>query len=191
MLQGAFRLFVRPQLLAELARTEGEVVALAPQLRGGSPGHRETQAPAIDELGAELARATERIAMLTGSLAAPRDAEPVLNSLPRLASQEGVHFRRFAPEPEYRLDDYRGRAASVVAEGSFFELLGLFERISRLPQLVLIEDLELQAAPDGLVQCRFVAVSVRVADTGTRPAAAAGRPREASPSAGSGLGGLE
>lgn len=188
MAQGAYRLLVRPGLLSELSRIEGEVADLRPR-SGGGAGDSDTGVAAAEEIRAELERTAERVAVLAGILPARAEAEPELHSLQALAARAGVRFRRFAPEPEYRLDGYRARAASVVAEGSFFELLGLFERISRLPQLVLIEDLDLRAAPEDLLECRFVAVSVRAAETGIGLASGAdptggAAPRAAGPEGG-------
>ena len=173
--QGAFRVLLRPQLLADLAATAAETAGLAPQ----RPGAAETRQPGAGDLDSDLTRTGERVAGLVRTLGIPTESGAVLQSLPALASAAGVRFRRFAPEPEYRLDGHRARAAAVTAEGGFFDLLGLFERIARLPQLVLIDELELEAGPDGLIECRFVAVSLRVAETGMGLASGANQEREA------------
>ena len=155
LVQGGFRLLVRPGMLADLAGAEAQVAALA-----SAPGGRLDERFRDPDPSSDLEETEARVATLARALATPTDGGSALQSLHGLAAPTGVRLRRFAPEPEYRLDDYRGRAVSVTAEGEFFELLGFFRRVSRLPRLVLIQEFELEAAPEGLVRCRFVAVSI-------------------------------
>ena len=175
MVQGGFRLLVRPARAAALSAAEEETARLAARLAeteaaapdsfadgfddGLGDGDGEWEAEALAE---ELRRTRERVEALGGILARGGEAESVLHSLAPLAAEEGVAFRRFAPEPEYRLDGYTARAASVVAEGRFFDFTRFFERLSLLPQLVLIEDLEFRSAAGGRLASRFVAVTVRL-----------------------------
>ena len=167
---GAFRLLVRPGMIADLSSAESEVIRLEERLgateAGGGSG---SEAGAAEAIASELIRTRERVDVLAGFLARPVDAEVVLHSLGSLASEAGIRFLRFAPEPEFLLDGYLTRAASVVAEGAFFDFLSFFERVSLLPQFVLIEDLGLEAAAEGLVRCRFVAVTVRAAEPPADP----------------------
>ena len=160
---GGFRLLARPGMVADLSRAEGEVARLE-EVLGATDGAGDAGAAAAEEMANELAGTRERVAALSGILATPGEAEAVLHSLGSLASDAGVRFLRFAPEPEFRLGGYRTRAASVVAEGTFFDFLTFFERVSLLPQLVLIEDLGLEAARGGLIRCRFAAVTVGAAE---------------------------
>ena len=172
MVQGGFRLLVRPARAAALSAAETATARLAARLAeteevaapdgledGFDDGDGEWEAEALAE---ELRRTRERVEALGGILARGGEAESVLHSLAPLAAEEGVAFRRFAPEPEYRLDGYTARAASVVAEGRFFDFTRFFERLSLLPQLVLIEDLEFRSAAGGRLASRFVAVTVRL-----------------------------
>lgn len=169
---GGFRLLVRPGLIADLSRAESEVIEFEERLSAGEGGEPSgAEAVAAEAVAGELARTKERVDALSGFLASPMEGEAVLHSLGSLASEAGIRFLRFAPEPEFRLDGYMMRAASVVAEGAFFDFLRFFERVSLLPQLVLIEDVGLEGAPEGLVRCRFAAVTVRAAEFAGDPVA--------------------
>ena len=163
---GAFRLGIRPAMEAEAGRVEEEVVQLKTRADAAGEGPSGSDAGEAAELARELARTGERVTALTGILATSSEAEAVLQSLGSMASAAGVRFLRFAPEPEYRLDGYVARAASVVAEGTFFEVLSFFERVSLSPHLVLVEELGIELAGGGLIHCRFVAVTVRAAAAG-------------------------
>lgn len=169
LVQGAFRLLVRPGLLGALSTVEGEVAGLAAQQNADRAGIADGEVSAAQQVGTELARTTTRVEALSGILENAVPSESVLRSLGELAAGAGIQFRRFAPEPEYRLDQYRARAVAVVAEGTFFDLVSFFERLSRLPHLVLIEDLELEPGPEDLIECRFVAVTVRAPEAGGIP----------------------
>ena len=163
---GAFRFTVRPGMVAELKRVEDQVAELRVRVATDGAEGSDPDIEGSAEVAEELARTQERVTALAGILATPREAEAVLESLGFMASESGVRFLRFAPEPEYRLDGYLARAASVVAEGAFFEVLNFFERVSLSPHLVLVEDAGLELGPGGVIRCRFVAVTVRVAGVG-------------------------
>ncbi len=170
---GAFRLLIRPGMVRELQQLESEVAEGEARLAGDDTSPPESgESPG--ETRDELARLRVRIAALSVGLAKPSEAEAALRSLGALASDAGVRFLRFAPEPEVRLDGYLARAVSVQAEGSFFNFLGFFEQVSLLPHLVLVEDIGMEVAAGGLVRCRFVAVAVRSAEAAPSPVPMAG-----------------
>lgn len=176
---GLFRLAVRPAMVAEARRVEDEVARMNARAQASAAGHSGSEVEEAAELVRELGRVEERVAALSGMLATPAEAEAVLRSLGATASEAGVRFVRFAPEPAYRLDGYVATAVSVVAEGTFFEFLHFFERVSLAPHLVLVEEVTLEQGVDDLLQGRFVAVTVRpaeavVAQPNARDGAAAG-----------------
>ncbi len=153
-----FRLGVRPGMVLEAERVEEEVARLhAPAPAGPDAGEAA-------ELAGERARVEERVAALRGILATSGESEAVLQSLGATAAAAGVRFLRFAPEPGYRLDGYQASAVSVVAEGAFGDFLRFFERVSLSPHLVLMEEVTLERTPGDLLQCRFVAVTVRAVE---------------------------
>ena len=163
---GAFRFAVRPGMVSELKSVEDQVAELRVRVPTEEAERSDSDIEGSTDIAGELARTQERVTALTGILATPREADAVLQSLGFMASESGVRFLRFAPEPEYRLDGYLARAASVVAEGAFFEILSFFERVSLSPHLVLVEDVGLELGPGGVIRCRFVAVTVRAAGAG-------------------------
>lgn len=176
---GLFRLAVRPAMVAEAGRVEDEVARMNAQ-RASDAGPSGGEAERAAELVRELGRVEERVAALSGILATSAEAEAVLRSLGATAAEAGVRFVRFAPEPAYRLDRYEASAVSVVAEGTFFDFLGFFERVSLSPHLVLVEEVALERGEGDLLQCRFVAVTVRpaeavVGDPNARDGAPTGR----------------
>lgn len=159
-----FRWGVRPRMVLETREVEAEVArlnTLADPGRAGLPGPDAGQAA---ELAGERTRVEERVAALAGILATPGESEAVLQSLGATAAAAGVRFLRFAPEPEYQLDGYLASAVSILAEGAFVDFLRFFERVSLSPHLVLMEEVSLETGPGELLQCRFVAVTVRVAE---------------------------
>ena len=153
-----FRLGVRPGMVLEAERVEEEVARLnAPAPAGPDAGEAA-------DLAGERTRVEERVAALRGILATSGESEAVLQSLGATAAAAGVRFLRFAPEPGYRLDGYQASAVSVVAEGAFGDFLRFFERVSLSPHLVLMEEVTLEGTPGELLQCRFVAVTVRAVE---------------------------
>lgn len=158
-----FRWGVRPGMAGEAERVEREVARLRTPASAGRAGPSGSDAGEAGDLARELSGVEERIAALRGILATSGESEAVLQSLGASASATGIRFRRFAPEPGYRLDGYLASAVSIVAEGAFVDFLRFFERVSLSPHLVLIEELALERAPGDLLQCRFVAVTVRTA----------------------------
>ena len=163
---GAFRFAIRPGMVSELKSVEDQVAELRVRVATEEAERSDSDIEGSTDIAGELARTQERVTALAGILATPREADAVLQSLGFMASESGVRFLRFAPEPEYRLDGYLARAASVVAEGAFFEILSFFERVSLSPHLVLVEDVGLELGPGGVIRCRFVAVTVRAAGDG-------------------------
>lgn len=166
LVYGLFRLAVRPAMVRELVQAEDEVAALTlrrDQDGAENPGLLGKEAT---ELAGELTRTRRRVAALGGILATPGEAESVLQSLGNTALAVGVRFQRFAPEPEYRLDGFLASAASVVAEGTFFDFVNFFERLSLSPYLVLVEDLTLEGTASGVLRGQFTAVTVRAAEAG-------------------------
>ena len=162
LVQGGFRLLIRPGKAAALAGAASEAARLRARLgEEEDPAASGSRAEEEARIADELARVRDRVAALGGILARGEEAEAVLHSLASLAAEEGVRFRRFAPGAETRLDSYTAREASIAAEGWFFDFLDFFERLSLLPQLVLVEEMEFEASPDGLLRSRFVAVTLR------------------------------
>ena len=162
-----FRLAVRPAMVAEARSVEDEVARMNAQARMSDAGRSGAEAEEAAALVAELRRVEERVAALSGILATSTEAETVLRSLGATASAAGVRFVRFAPEPAHRLDGYVASAVSVIAQGTFFEFLRFFERLSLSPHLVLVEDVALERGEGDLLECRFVAVTVRAAEAGS------------------------
>jgi len=158
-----FRLGVRPGMAGKAQRVEQEVARLGTPANAGRAGPPGSDAGEAADLARELSGVEERVAALRGILAISGESEAVLQSLGATASATGVRFLRFAPEPGYRLDGYLASAVSIVAEGAFVDFLRFFERVSLSPHLVLIEEVTLERAPGDLLQCRFVAVTVRAA----------------------------
>ena len=177
-----FRLALRPAMVAEARQVEDELARMSAQAKMREAGPSGAGAEEAEELARALSHVEERVAALSGILATSAEAETVLRSLGATASAAGVRFVRFAPEPATRLDGYLASAVAVVAEGTFFDFLRFFDRISVSPHLVLVEDVALERGVDDLLQCRFVAVTVRaggaegrssnageIPSTGTRP----------------------
>lgn len=155
-----FRLAVRPAMAAGARRVEEEVARMSARTPVNPSGSSGAGAEPATEIARALSDVEERVAALSGILANADEAETVLRSLGATASAVGVRFVRFAPEPSTRLDEYRANAVSVVAEGTFFDLLRFFDRISLAPNLVLVEEVALERGAGDLLQCRFVAVTV-------------------------------
>ena len=175
-----FRLGVRPGMVLDVQRVEEEVAGLNTPAPAGRAAPSGSDAGEAAQLVGELTRVEARVAALRGILATSGESEAVLQSLGATATAAGVRFLRFAPEPGYRLDGYLASAASVVAEGAFGDLLRFFDRVSLSPHLVLMEEVAFEPAPGDLLQCRFVAVTVRAAED-----SAAGSPEPAEPAPGS------
>ncbi len=154
--QGGFRLLMRPGKVEAIRAASDEAARLRLRLDAGA----DAGALEASRLAGELAGVSSRVAALRGTLARDGEAEAVLHALASLAAEEGVRFRRFAPGAETRLDRYTARAATVAAEGGFFDFVDFFERVALLPHLVLIEEVQFEAVPDGFLRSRFVAVTV-------------------------------
>ncbi len=161
---GAYRTAIRPARVAALSAADAAASGLRQRL-----ARAEALSPDFDVQ--EKERVTDQLAQLAAevdrrnrSLASSDLGDQVLASLSALAAEEGVRFRRFAPEPETRASGYALRAAVVSAEGSFFDFLRFFERVAAMTPLVLIEEAAFEASGqgDGRLAARFVAVSVQV-----------------------------
>lgn len=150
-------------MVAEIRGVEEVVVRWNTQANAGRDGSSGADAAESAELAAELARVEARVAALRELVANSGESQAVLQSLGATAAATGVRFLRFAPEPGYQLDGYLASAVSVVAEGAFVDFLRFFERVSLSPHLVLTEEVALERGPGDLLQCRFVAVTVRTA----------------------------
>ena len=159
-----FRLGVRPGMVVEARRVEEEVARLNTSGNAGRPGSSGSDAAEATELARELTRVEERVAPLRGILATSGESEVILQSLGATASATGVRFLRFAPEPAFQLDAYLASAVAVVAEGAFVDFLRFFERISLSPHLVLMEEVAFERGSGGLLQCSFVAVTLRAVE---------------------------
>lgn len=158
-----FRVGVRPGMVVETRRVEEEMAQLNASADPGRAGLSRPEAGEAAELAGELARMEERVAALRGVLAFSGEPEAVLQSLGATAAAAGVRFLRFAPEPGVQMDGYLASAVSVVAEGTFVDLLRFFDRVSLSPHLILMEEVTLERSAGDLLQCRFVAVTVRAA----------------------------
>ncbi len=161
---GGFRLFVHPDSRAAAERLELQVTREgAPE--GGSSPERDPGLVLAEtaRLEEELALRRTRVRSLWAPLAPTADPDEVLHSLRAVAAREQVEVLRFAPEAEVRLDRFRARAVRLALEGGFFGLLGFLDRVSALPQLVLIEDAQFDAAPTsgGRLRARLTAIAVR------------------------------
>lgn len=150
-------------MVLEARRAEEETARLNAPPNTGRGGPSGPDGGEAAELAGELARVEERVLALRGIVATAGESEAVLQSLGATAAAAGVRFLRFAPEPGYRLDGYLASSVSIVAEGAFADFLRFFERVSLSPHLVLMEEVALERAPGDLLQCRFVAVTVRAA----------------------------
>ena len=159
-----FRLGVRPGMVLETRQVEEEIARLNTPANTASAGPAGPDAGEAAELAGELTRVEERVAALAGILAGSGESEAVLQSLGAAAAAAGIRFLRFAPEPGYQLDGYLASAVSVVAEGVFADFLRFFDRVSLSPHLVLMEEVLLERTPGDLLQCRFVAVTVRAVE---------------------------
>lgn len=167
-------------MILETRQVEEEIARLNTPANTASAGPAGPDAGEAAELTGELTRVEERVAALAGILAAPGESEAVLQSLGAAAAAAGIRFLRFAPEPGYQLDGYLASAVSVVAEGAFVDFLRFFERVSLSPHLVLMEEVLVERTPGDLLQCRFVAVTVRAVE-----GFVAGGPEAAEPASGS------
>ncbi len=175
-----FRFGVRPGMVLETRQVEEEIARLNTPANTASAGPAGPDAGEAAELAGELNRVEERVAALAGILAASGESEAVLQSLGAAAAAAGIRFLRFAPEPGYQLDGYLASAVSVVAEGAFVDFLRFFERVSLSPHLVLMEEVLVERTPGDLLQCRFVAVTVRAVE-----GFVVGGPETAAPASGS------
>ena len=150
-------------MVLETRRVEEETVRLNAPANAGRGAFSAPEAAEAAELAGKLARAEERVVALRGILATAGESEAVLQSLGAAAAAAGVRFVRFAPEPGYRLDEYLASSVSITAEGAFADFLRFFERVSLSAHLVLMEEVALEGTPGDLLQCRFVAVTIRAA----------------------------
>lgn len=159
-----YRFGVRPGIVGEAQRVEEELARLATPASAGRDAPSGPDAGEAAVLAGELRGVGERVAALRGTLATAGEAEAVLESLGAAASAAGIRFLRFAPEPGYRLDGYLASAVSIVAEGAFVDFLGFFDAVSLSPHLVLMEEVAFERTPGDLLQCRFVAVTMRAVE---------------------------
>ena len=173
-----YRIVFRPARITALEGAEAAAAQLRARLAGSGGGEPLPDSGEAEQVRTERDRLEAEVRQRSGLLAYGDEAERILASLGALAAEEGVRFRRFAPEPEYRLHRYTVRSAVVAAEGRFFGFLRFFERIAAMPQLVLIEQLAFETAghADGRLHARFVAVTVGAEGSPPDPANAAAPP---------------
>ncbi len=161
IVQGGFRLWLRPAREAALAAERDRVARLDTdrQRREAVGGADERAAEAVR---ADLERTESQVEELRGALAQESETGEILDSLAALASEEGLRVRRFAPDPESGAETFAARSATVELEGDYFRYVAFFERVASLERTVIVDEFELlaPAEPDRPLAARFVAVTV-------------------------------
>jgi type IV pilus assembly protein PilO len=90
----------------------------------------------------------------------PQDAqalERLLASFERLGNDQGVEFLLFKPGGENKEDFFAQRSVQLRLEGTFYDLMRYFDRLSRLDRLVDMESVRF--SPQGAKDAQSVMLS--------------------------------
>lgn len=152
--------------------TQDETAKLKSELVKARQEVQEKQAleRRLPEFEKEIAVKDYELALLRRQLPEEREIPELIDQVSNLGTQSGLRFLTFKPRKEVEKDFYAEVPVELKIQGKFHNLVSFFDRISRLPRIVTISNLNIivsKATADGtigkgtLIEARCNAITFR------------------------------
>ena len=97
----------------------------------------------LPEFEKEIAAKDYELALLRRQLPEQREIPELIDQVSNLGTQSGLRFLTFKPQREVEKDFYAEVPVELKIRGKFHNLVSFFDRISRLPRIVTISNLNI------------------------------------------------
>ncbi len=97
----------------------------------------------LPEFEKEIAAKDYELALLRRQLPEEREIPELIDQVSNLGTQSGLRFLTFKPRREVEKDFYAEVPVELKIRGKFHNLVSFFDRISRLPRIVTISNLNI------------------------------------------------
>ena len=97
----------------------------------------------LPEFEKEIAAKDFELALLRRQLPEEREIPELIDQVSNLGTQSGLRFLTFKPKREVEKDFYAEVPVELKIRGKFHNLVSFFDRISRLPRIVTISNLNI------------------------------------------------
>ncbi|RXZ33913.1 hypothetical protein D9O50_12585 [Oxalobacteraceae bacterium CAVE-383] len=114
---------------------------------------RQPDAPKLDLLQIHMRHAQRKLALLRQQLTGSGEQEAVMDEIDTAGRTRGLRFTMFKPDPAGKI------SIQISAVGSYRAVARFIDDIARLPRIVMLDPLTLQAA-DGLLNLQATVVAI-------------------------------
>ena len=104
-----------------------------------------TTASRLREVETDVDDLTERLERLSAALPQERDASALLRRLQTLAAQSNLSIRAFTPQAVDREELYAAWPIRLELNGTYHNLGGFFDRVSKFSRVIAIGDVTIRA----------------------------------------------
>ena len=141
-------------MLATQERQEGRLTGLRNEIVRG-----EAAQARLPEFRAEVENLEAELVKLLEILPPHRDVQTVLRRFRAIAEQGDFALNRFAPSVEVERDFYNEWPITVEVQGTYHNLAGFFDRMSRFSRIFNVDKLRIDERGQGShsIQANFVA----------------------------------
>ena len=139
---GAFVYFSYYPKFKRIDLINKELVRLSQELDVAKKNARE-----IDGYRVKLANKQAELNIVTKALPEKKEIPSLVSSISQSGLDAGLDFLLFQPKPEITKGFYAEIPVAIKVEGKYHNLAVFFDKVSRLPRIVNIEDIKI--APSG------------------------------------------
>jgi type IV pilus assembly protein PilO len=101
----------------------------------------EVTASKLEDFKREVAQLEQKLETLKRILPPEKETPDLMKKIQYLAQQSNLQIKRFTPAPTVKKEFYEEWPISIAVEGSYHNLGLFFDRVSRLPRLVNVGNL--------------------------------------------------
>ena len=123
---------------AESAKLKSELTKARQEVQ-----EKQTLERRLPEFEKEIAAKDYELSLLRRQLPEEREIPDLIDQVSNLGTQSGLRFLTFKPKQEVEKDFYAEVPVELKIQGKFHNLVSFFDRISRLPRIVTISDLNI------------------------------------------------
>ena len=109
----------------------------------------EVTASKLQEFQREVALLEQRLETLKRVLPAQKETDDLIRKINNLASESSLRIKEFNPRPTVSRDFYLEYPIQLQVEGTYHNLAMFFDRISRFPRIINIDNLRISAVNQG------------------------------------------
>jgi type IV pilus assembly protein PilO len=136
---GAFWNFYAKGAQESIQRQQGQLDGLQAEIRRGLAAERR-----LPEFRKELASLEAQMTRLRAVLPEERDVADLLRRVQGMATQSNLTILGFTPKAVARKDIYVEWPIGLKLEGTYHDLGGFLERVSKLPRIINVTDLKIK-----------------------------------------------